>query len=386
MQTAYTFYAVPISMYSAKVRPYLRYKSIPFVEERITREVIERVYYPRTGVRFIPVLVTPGDEALQDSAHIIEFMEERYPEPSVFPETARQLVAAMAFELYGDEWLAAAALHYRWTYMPPEAAKAGFGAFLYPSLPPETAQELAEGDMRYFADLRDAFGLTEETAPVFEAAFDAFALDFERHLKTHPYLFGSRPSVGDFSLMGCIYGHIYSDPYSHEKFAKLTPRVFDWARRMHEPMPGVGDFLADDELPDTLVPMLARIFRELLPCLRESVTAVDAWIAQNPVAYVPRFLGEHELILEEGGKTVRAPRKINGWVQWRLQRLLDVYDTLEGEMKNSVDVMLEAADAPGGLDIPIRHRVERRRNRYVPEGVPKRFAVPTREQAAKLWG
>ena len=36
--------------------------------------------------------------------------------------------------------------------------------------------------------------------------------DLSAHFDSHPYLLGGKPCVGDFSLAGMTYGHLYRDP------------------------------------------------------------------------------------------------------------------------------------------------------------------------------
>ena len=77
----YVFLAYDPSYLSAKVRPALRYKKLWYEERRADLREIKR----RTGLYFIPVLVTPEDETWQDSTDIYDRLEERHPEPPLFP-------------------------------------------------------------------------------------------------------------------------------------------------------------------------------------------------------------------------------------------------------------------------------------------------------------
>ena len=54
----YRFYAADFSYFSAKVRPALRYKRIPYVEILTTPQAYRDVILQRTGLAFIPVVVT----------------------------------------------------------------------------------------------------------------------------------------------------------------------------------------------------------------------------------------------------------------------------------------------------------------------------------------
>lgn len=68
----FTMYGAGFSLYSGKLRSYLRKKGIPFVEKSPSVLTYRRFIVPCTGVRFIPVLHTPEDEVLQDTTVIIE--------------------------------------------------------------------------------------------------------------------------------------------------------------------------------------------------------------------------------------------------------------------------------------------------------------------------
>jgi hypothetical protein len=141
------------SLYTGKLRAYLRYKGIPFEEIAASQELYKSVILPRTGVAFIPVLVGPlrsadnpsssnssssssstgagqdttpdaaansvkqaAADVLQDSHAIILQLEQDCPAHPVVPTTPQQRMAAMLLELYGDEHLLLPAMHYRWSY------------------------------------------------------------------------------------------------------------------------------------------------------------------------------------------------------------------------------------------------------------------------------
>jgi glutathione S-transferase len=110
----YQHLAHEVSLYSGKTRAYLRYKNIPF-EEHLSLDVHDRIK-TEVGKKIVPVVVTPEGEYLQDTTVIIDRLEQRFPTPSVYPDTPRQKLVALLLELYGDEWLVMPAMHYRWQY------------------------------------------------------------------------------------------------------------------------------------------------------------------------------------------------------------------------------------------------------------------------------
>lgn len=121
MTAPYLFYGTRVSYFSAKVRCAFLAKGVPFREIEPTREVYRDVIQPRTGLAFIPVVVTPDDEALQDSSVICDELERRHPEPALYPATPVQRVVAYLLELYADEFLVLPAMHYRWSFAESEA-------------------------------------------------------------------------------------------------------------------------------------------------------------------------------------------------------------------------------------------------------------------------
>lgn len=103
--TVHRLFGAEVSLYTGKVRAYLRYKDIPYREVLATRDVYKTIIVPRTGVRFIPVLISDRDVAIQDSTAIIDHLEERYEAGCVYPDGALQRRVALLLEVYADEWL-----------------------------------------------------------------------------------------------------------------------------------------------------------------------------------------------------------------------------------------------------------------------------------------
>ena len=123
------FYAAEVSYFSAKVRPALRYKAVPYVEKLPTRAAYREVIVPRTGLAFIPILITPEDETWQDTSEILDALEARVPHPPLYPRAPLLRVLSLLFELYADEFLVLPAMHYRWSFPESEAkARADFAA------------------------------------------------------------------------------------------------------------------------------------------------------------------------------------------------------------------------------------------------------------------
>src|SRR5690606_8591920 len=110
----YQLIGAPVSLYTGKVRSYLQFKGIPFTEQLATPQVYRDLIIPRTGVPYLPGLVTPHDQLLQDTPEIIDHLEQQFPGPAIYPTDPSQQHIALLLDIYGDEWLVIPAMLYRW--------------------------------------------------------------------------------------------------------------------------------------------------------------------------------------------------------------------------------------------------------------------------------
>lgn len=361
----YQLIGTEVSLYSGKARAYLRYKGIPFKERLATLRTYRKVILPRTGVHYIPVIISPDDIAVQDTTDIIDFLEERFPEPSVYPETPRQRLAALLFEVYGDEWLLLPAMHYRWFYKRDNLyfILKEFGGTWMP-FPPGPLRFLAgvPGAILFGGSVKRFIGVTKKNYKEVEEWYEEFLSHFNGHLKHHPFLFGSRPSIGDFGLMAPLYAHLYRDPYPGRLMRRIAPEACKWVERMNAPEPKSGEFLPDDQVPETLLPILQRMAAEHFPVLMDIIDTVGHWIEKNPGRRIPRFIGRHEFSI--GGVT--EERAIWTFSQWMFQRPLFYYQSLSPEERASADELLKAAGMYEGMQKRIEHPIKRVNNRLVP--------------------
>lgn len=354
--SCYRLYGADISYYSGKVRAYLRWKDLPFVEIHADANIYRQEILPRVGFPVIPVVVTPDDATLQDTTCIIDELEAQHPESSVSPATPRQRLASELLELYGDEWLVIPAMHYRWHHNRDFAIRA-FGELNAPHASPD--EQLAIGNRRAgpFAQSAIMLGGEPSMHAAIETSYEALLGELNEHFERHPYLLGTRPSVGDFGLIGPLFAHLYRDPASGDLMRRLAPNVAKWVERMQNPpSPQSGAFLPDDEIPDTLVPILRRMMREQLPDLQTTVHSLEQWIAQHPEEQeVPRSVGMQPFTLEDS----RGMRIAKPYSLWMLQRVRDTWRDLDSTHRSSIDTFLERIGGQAFRDFRDPPRLER---------------------------
>jgi glutathione S-transferase len=349
----YRFYASEVSYFSAKVRPALRSKRVPFLEILATPRAYREVIVPRTGLAMIPVVVTPEDQTIQDSSDILDAIERRFPEPPLYPTGPVQRVVSYLVELYSDEFLILPALHYRWSFPESEVkARADFAA---------TTGDGATA--RRFADMvknaTPMIGVQTTTIPVIETHTRELLDLLSALLAEQPYVLGGRPSLADCALMGPLYAHLYMDAVPGRLLRERAPLVCHWVERMNHPDPeAFGDWLAGDALAPTLRPLLSLIGRDAVPLVLDAARAVDAWVEGSAAAdgELPRVVGVHDTTL--GG--VAFQRWTTPYTLWMVQRPLDAYRSLSPGERSLVDRALAGTGVEAMLAHTPRHRVSRR--------------------------
>lgn len=345
----------PVSYYTAKVRAYLRYKQIPHFEVQATREVYRDVIVPRTGVRFIPVLITADDVAVQDSAAIIDHLEARHAGPNIVPQDGVARVIAALLETYADEWLVLPAMHYRWNVPENRAyAMEEFGRLSLPTATLEEQRAVGEKLAGPFAGALPALGVSASTVAAIEQSYEALLDELNAHFATNNFLLGELPCRGDFALFGPLYAHLYRDPASGRMMRERAPRVAEWVLRMRDPEPSGADHVC----APTLEPILARMFREFGPVLQGTWTKL-ADARPDPDGFLPRAIGRHSFRLQDA----TGERAIYPFNAYRFQSAQDAYGKLTDAERLRADALLERAGGLALMQTQPAHRLVRVDNR-----------------------
>jgi glutathione S-transferase len=365
MSKTHILYAWPLSYYSGKARAYLRYKDIAHVEKPIrlwTFKAIKR----KTGATVMPVVVTPQHEWLQDTSDIMDELERRHPQAPVLPATPRQRIAALLLEAWGDEFWLPTAMHYRWSF--PENFEQLFqregGDYLLPFAPRILKNRLIAAPAGQMRSFLPGLGVVPAQFALIESWTVAMLDALDAHFATLPYLLGTRPSYGDFGLIGPLYAHLGRDPYPRRVLIQPRPHLERWIARMQQPeQPRGGAFLPDDRVPDTLAPLFRSVFGEFWPFLEQSLVQVHHALPALPAGRgFPRSLGEIEFPL--AGHNFK--RRATPFSLWMAQRALDAYGALQAPQRAAVDTWLAGYGAGGALRLRIMPRLRRRALHVLP--------------------
>ncbi len=328
MSKPYTFYGADLSLYSGKLRAYLRFKRIPYVEVAPNFYTFNVTIKRHTGDAVIPVLVSPEGSWMQDTSDIIEAMEARFPNAPVVPPTPVQAFAARLFELWGDEFWLPTAMHARWSHQEenyPLFERDATQSF-FPGWPLWISRLIVkQGLAKMLAEFLPVLGVNRDSAPLLDK-WIAQQLDaLDAHFAVQPFLFGSRPSLGDYGMIGPLYAHLGRDPWPLRNLIEPRKHLHAWVQRMINPPAGEGEFLPDDRLAQTLTPMLRSIFDEMTPFLASGAGELRRVIKNfKPGERLPRFMGQTEYPLAGG----RWRQKLLPYTLWMAQRVVDSYRSL----------------------------------------------------------
>jgi len=296
MTRPFTLYGSEMSPYSHKVRSWLRYKGVAHRWIPSGPGSSDPEYKRHARLPIVPTLVWPdGETAQQDSTPIVEGLEAKYPDPAIQPPGVVLGFLSTLIEEFGDEWGNKLMFHLRWYAEIDVAASSDRAARLNMTGADEAAVFARGAAIRERMAGRGRFvGSSPATAPLI---FDYYVelLDIlEPHLAGRRYLFGARPSFGDFALAAQLY-HASSDPTGGAVMRARGPAVLDWCLRMTNPRDD-GAFETWPVLAPTLAPLIAYIGRYFLP-----------WSQANAEALAR---GEAEFAVELAGRPyVQPPQK-----------------------------------------------------------------------------
>lgn len=255
MEKPFRIYGAELSPYSVKVRSFCRYKGIPH-RWLVRDESTIADYQKFAKLPLIPLVITPEEEGIQDSTPILDALEARFPEPSTHPPEPAARFLSFLLEEFGDEWGNKWMFHLRWA-RDEDRLSAGGRIAASMAKPGDEAGRLAlrAKVIERMVGRVGFVGSSAETAPQIEQSFRDTLAILDAHLGARPYLFGGRPSFGDFGLWAQIY-EAWTDPTGAAWIDRGAPRVVDWVQRMLFPR-DQGSFEPLADLLPTLEPLLA---------------------------------------------------------------------------------------------------------------------------------
>lgn len=370
MSDVHTLYAITHSLYSGRARSYLIKQGIAFRELSTGHESFKAEVLPKGKLPTIPTLVTPQGEVIRDGAAIIEHFEAAIGRPNR-PGGPRQQIVSALFDVIGTDGLLRPAMHYRWNF-PQDNLDFVRYHFVHSQRDLPQRQEKTEHMMGRMRHAGQFFGVTEDTAGLVESLYLEYLDALNAHFEDYPYLLGWRPCIGDFGLLAPMYAHLGRDPYPARLMQQRAVRVYRWVERMNradQDAPeffGAGTgFLADDEIPDTLLAVLRIIAEDFVPETAAAAGLINVWLAaEEPASGAPVALRLGEAIgqAEFSVRGLLIKALAQPYRFYLLQRVQEIYSGLEAVAQAQVDEMLAACSMQDILTIKLDRQLGRADN------------------------
>jgi glutathione S-transferase len=234
------------SPYSRKMLAILRYRRLPYNW---------RVQDPATlpsdvagQLRLMPMLRAPAGERFEcDSTPLAHMLEARHPRArSIIPDDPAAAFLCHLIEDFADEWCTKMMYYFRWS--DPEAAKACASWVIRDLRPELRGADRAAAESGFFRrqrDRRDMVGCGPENGRLIEAHFGELLRTLNLLGGSDQYLFGTRPSLGDFALYGQLF-QLTLDSRPQAIVRRDAPLVENWVCRLDDASGVDGDWDALD--------------------------------------------------------------------------------------------------------------------------------------------
>ena len=344
----YILYGSDISYYTGKTRSNLLHKGVPY-REKTPSPWQYMVTFPRlVGAAVMPVVLTPQGDWWQDTSIIFDKLEQRFPQTPALPDSPILRFSAYLFELWADEFLLPMGWHTTWGGVERRPLfMHEVGEDMLPGWPAFLQHGVGKNMGTKMNAMSENLGFGDDMSAILNRLRTTHLDGLNAHFATSSFLFGTRPCLGDFALMGTLYSHMARPAAASRELIEPRPHLAAWLLRMNDPESSRGGtYWKEDILPDTLQPALRSIFDEMLPLIQACRDAVCA----VPPGNNDRFLGSITYPMAGGLHT----RTASGYIVWMAQRLMAVYAGMTQDEQHQVRSW---AQSQGGaalleLDLP----------------------------------
>ena len=263
----YTLIGNELSFFTRKLEAQLRFQQVPWhyqFKTEARREALEA----KAGTHFIPLLSTPDRWLLQDTISIGPFLNERFSETPVIPNTPLQRALCFILEDAFNHWLGRVCVHSRWCY-PENVEWVGprFGAniMLDRSIDlPFTNEELDQlshlgptMNQGFGQNACAVNGVGAEQAAAVQADFREMLDVLSVHFAHNRFLLGGRPCLADFALAGASKAHFITDPEPKSWLKQHEATLMQYTEPFFSDEGlTAGSWSEDNALPNTLSDVL----------------------------------------------------------------------------------------------------------------------------------
>jgi glutathione S-transferase len=252
-------------------------------------------------------------------------LEARHSQRSIVPERESDAFLAYLIEDLADEWITKPMYAFRWAH-PEHSGWTGrliaydqtFGGGL------ESIERIGGSFEERQVGRNALVGCTPENLPMIEHIGNTVLDLLESHLVDEPFLFGSRPSLGDFGLFGQLSQFVI-DYAAIEPCRDRAPYTMRWIHHVHDLSGHEGIWRAEGvPLPKAVHQLLQLAGDAYLPFLLANEAAL--------------LVGRDELrISAHGLEYIQAPFKYQARC---LAKLREAYGQLSQDAHDELDPIL----------------------------------------------
>ncbi|KAI9136782.1 hypothetical protein BKA69DRAFT_1128812 [Paraphysoderma sedebokerense] len=364
----YLLIGTELSLFTAKVRSFLRFKKLEYEEILSTNLIYKHVILQLPGIPTIPCLIEYADDSsgkvdtkkvkvMKDTHVIMDYLEQRYPVPRTIPSIVNQneddawlRFISFVFESFSDDFLVIPAMHWRWNK--PENRKflsLEFGISVCgrdDGIGVDEIFEFGQHASKRFNNFCKPLGITDQSILLIEEFTKKFLKLLSDHLQVVPFMLGWNPSWSDFCMMGSLYAHLSRDPVPGFMIKTEFPLVFEYIERVtrtdRTDPERIVDMIWDkstntasfvrakdkgllNQIPPTLKAILQFMLIHQLPIFKETLVQLtpSKLSSRKPL---PRSLGMHEykILDRDAGKrglftfnAYLASRLLESWINLR---------------------------------------------------------------------
>ena len=281
---SYTVHGLRVSYFTRKVTGYLDHKGLPWWLRPCLAAHPEAQAEGWNGG--IPVVTTPAGEHIWDSTSVILHLERQFPERAARPSDPVLAFLDDLLDDFSDEWFYRHAVGSRWLFEENRVCGSldiAREADLEMPVGLDVLRDVVTGAM---TACLPRLGTTPENIEAWlRDSLLPWQQAFGRHVGTHGYLLGGRPALSDFAFFGGNAAHFVNDPVCLRFTEAASRPVVDHTARLLTPraqhlgewfVGGGGRPVTVDDVPETLVAVLAEAGRHYLPWVAEATMAGSA--------------------------------------------------------------------------------------------------------------
>lgn len=282
MTDRYRLYGVLGSPYAAKLRALFRYRRLPFDWipaglDWAPDYVPVRPEIAAIRPTVIPVVWFPHDGSHRNDSTVIAYdLEALHRDRSILPTDPATAFLSHLLEDMGDEWCLKIAFHYRWGSEDDRnyTNRSVMAEVLGGGVPQATIEAAAQQFRDRQMSRMPLVGCTPQNAPIIEATY-ARVLDVIARLReSQAFLFGSRPSLGDFGLFGALFT-CRNDPTPGAIMRRTSPATLDWIAQLDEGSGIEGTWEESGVFAAPVLDLLRLAGATYLPFLEANARAVE---------------------------------------------------------------------------------------------------------------